>query len=112
MAFNKTGKTQRIFIVILIMLVAMIKLDLNSFDGIKDDMSSQRYLMNFGVTSQMLDLQSYSKDRQKIWFERKVPIFHDLIVVKGSYFAIFNVDGYIGDGKQEHYIVGNAASTT
>ena len=52
-----------------------------------------------------LKLEAQMKPLQKMMFEQKVPVFHDLVIVNGTYFAIFNSDGSAGEANKLRYIV-------
>ena len=54
-----------------------------------------------------LKLEAHMQPFVTKWSEEKVPILSDLVVVDGSYFAIFNVDGWGGIADKEHYLVRN-----
>ena len=51
------------------------------------------------------ELEALMKPLHQQWLYHNVPVLHDLVVVDSEYFAIFNVDGRISHGDQEHYMV-------
>ena len=52
-----------------------------------------------------LQLEAQMKEFQKQWIKDGVPILNDLVVVGEMYYAIFLVDGIIGNGARGHYLV-------
>ena len=60
-------------------------------------------LLNVNPCSVMLE--AHLQPLQKQWYEDSVPILHDLVVVEDFYYAIFNVDGQVGNGKAGRYQV-------
>ena len=51
-----------------------------------------------------LELEMNMKSQHRKWFERYIPILYDLVVVDGTYYAIFNVDGNVGRANEKKYL--------
>lgn len=57
-----------------------------------------------GVSECSLELEAHMKKAQKKWIKDEVPVLNDLVVVDEMYYAVFNVDGRIGNGIKGHYL--------